>query len=194
MGILAFFTLSPRGSVYLFAQQSQDAGESADATRDSPESEMYFGNSADNAITPAAPSVFVLLQVVVVLALVSGAIYGLVLFLKKHSGINTAPDQYLKVLARVSLNAKTSCAVVSIGDEAYLIGFGDETVSLITKVNDNETVSAMLLDNAKKEIASGGKRQTFSAILAKISASFAKEKNESRVNNLAAVRQRFGKL
>jgi flagellar protein FliO/FliZ len=158
---------------------------------------MFFGTEAPASPAGASgPDIFALLRVVLALALVAGAVYGLVLFLKKKGAGQTKDDPYLKVLSRVSLNTKTSCAVVSIGDEAYLIGVSDENVSLLAKVNDKETIDAMLLENARAEFENGNKKISFRSLLTKLSAVFAKEKHDGLPlkDQIRARRERLGKL
>jgi flagellar protein FliO/FliZ len=103
--------------------------------------------------SPASTSTFfVILRLVLVLALASAAIYGLVFLLKKFSRIREQKDPFLKILAGVSLGANRFIHVVSVGEKAWLVGSTDGGVSLISEIDDKETVDAMLLEDSRRNV------------------------------------------
>lgn len=140
----------------------------------SAEWDSFFAETTAEPSLAAGPSLFALFRVVLTLALVAAGIYGLVFFLKKQNAARTAPDPYLKVLARTPLSPRAAAVILAAGDRAWLVGLTDDQVSLITAIEDKELVDAMLLDAANREIAEKSRRQDFQALLAKLSAGFAK--------------------
>jgi flagellar protein FliO/FliZ len=169
-----------------------------DSVSGAPETGFVFGETAEDADFGAGPSVFALLRIVLILALVATAIYGLVFLLKKQSAVRAVTDPYLKVLARTALTPKTAAVVVSVGDKAWLAGVADEQVSLITEITDKEVVDAMLLDAANREIAAQSRRLDFRALLAKLSGSFARSQPPSgspaATGGIRAQTDRLGRL
>jgi flagellar protein FliO/FliZ len=125
--------------------------------------------SGETLAAPGTPSVFVILRMVLILALAAAAIYGLVFFFKRISGPRDQKNPYLKVLARVPMGAGSSAAVVSVGNKAWLVGVGDNGVSLISEITDQEMVDAMLLDDSRRGNDGGGpKSRSFSALLRRL--------------------------
>ncbi|MDR3301262.1 MAG: flagellar biosynthetic protein FliO [Spirochaetaceae bacterium] len=95
-------------------------------------------------------SIWSVLRILIVLVIVSLAIYGIIYFLKKSKQKEPADNAYLKILAAAPINARTAAAVVSVGSSAWLVGVSDASVSLISPLNDQETVDAMLLDYSER--------------------------------------------
>jgi flagellar protein FliO/FliZ len=109
--------------------------------------------SAENAEGAQQPiggsSFFLILRMLLVLLLAAAGIYGLVYFVKKLSNPKKLEDPYLKVLSSASLGPSRSVHVISLGGKAWLIGSADNSVSLISEIDDKETIDAMLLDNSR---------------------------------------------
>jgi flagellar protein FliO/FliZ len=103
-------------------------------------------------------SVLVMLRMVLVLALVALAIYGVVFFFKRISRSPELRDPNLKVLARAPLGGGAFAAVVSVGSKAWLVGGGDGGVSLIAEIDEAEALETMLLDDARKTAETGNAR------------------------------------
>ncbi|MFP3040194.1 flagellar biosynthetic protein FliO [Treponema primitia] len=118
--------------------------------------------------TPGTPTVFFVLRMVLVLALAAAAIYGLVFFFKRLSRSPEQKNPYLKILARTPMGAGSSVAVVSVGNKAWLVGAGDNGVSLISEITDQEMVDAMLLDDSRKGSDGAPKFLNFSALLRRL--------------------------
>ena len=96
-------------------------------------------------------SVWVVLQMVLVLALVALAIYGIVFFIKRLSRPKQIIDPNLKILASVPLSADTFASVISVGSKAWLVGGGTGAgVSLISEIDEPEALETMLLEDARK--------------------------------------------
>lgn len=114
--------------------------------------------------TSKASGIGALIRVVVVLALVCVAIYGIIYVLKKSTRINASDDPYLKNLALLPLGPSKSIQIISAGSQAFVIGVTDHGISLISELSDKELIDAMILTADKN---SGPGQGSFSSILSK---------------------------
>jgi flagellar protein FliO/FliZ len=135
---------------------------------------LAFG-SPDAAAIPAASgvSVFGIFRVILTLAVIAAAIYGLVYFLKfrRASREKEGQDPFLKILASVPLGASRGVHVISVGPQAWLVGSAESGVNLISEISDKDTINAMLLEDSKRLAApavAGAALLDFRAILGKL--------------------------
>jgi len=144
----------------------------------------FPGGNAETAMPAPGVSVFSIFRVLLTLAVVAAAIYGLVYFLKfrRASRAGAEQDPFLKILASAPLVADRSVHVISVGPQAWLVGSAGSGVNLISEIQDKDTINAMLLEDSKR-IASGeptggaaGPLLDFKAILGKLGIS---TKNEN---------------
>ena len=147
---------------------------------------LTFGGP-DAAATPAASgvSVFAIFRVLLTLAVVAAAIYGLVYFLKfrRNSRAGAEQDPFLKILASAPLVANRSVHVISVGPQAWLVGSAETGVNLISEIQDKDTINAMLLEDSKRiatPAVAGSALLDFKAILGKLGIS-AKPENSGPV-------------
>lgn len=102
------------------------------------------------------------IRMVVVLALVLGAIYLVLRFMKRLSRPSIGDEASIKVLATTSLGTGRSLHVVCIGSKAYLVGAAESSVSLISEIDDKEFVDALAL---KASTMPQGQGQAFGEML-----------------------------
>jgi flagellar biosynthetic protein FliO len=190
----------------LFPQEAAPVVDETDAAATgttSPETAFVFsetgaeGETDENAGFGAGQSIFALLRVLLVLALVAAAIYGLVFFLRKRNTGQTQTDPYLKILARTPITPKAAAVIIAVGGKAWLTGITDERISLITEITDKEIIDTMLLDAAARETATRSQRFDFRALLAKWQGSAASPQNDSEPGVSGGFRahaERLGKL
>ena len=98
-------------------------------------------------------SFFLLLRMILVLAIVIVLIYGVLLFLKKTNATEKNDDMFLRQVASVNVAPGKSVQVVTLTDKfAFLVGVSDNSVNLISRIDDTELVQAMNLysDSQKK--------------------------------------------
>lgn len=107
------------------------------------------GGTDDLSSVPGV-SVFSILRMVLTLAAVALAIYGVVYLLKRISRPRVADDPFLKTLASVPLGVNRSIHVVSVGSKAWLVGSAENGVNLIGEIDDQAILDAMLLEDSKK--------------------------------------------
>jgi len=114
---------------------------------------LVFG-SPDAVTIPATPgvSIFGIFRVILTLAVLAAAIYGLIYFLKfrRASREKEGQDPFLKILASVPLGASRGVHVISVGPQAWLVGSAESGVNLISEISDKDTINAMLLEDSKR--------------------------------------------
>lgn len=102
--------------------------------------------------TTSGSSFFLVVRMIFVLAVVIALIYGVLLFLKKTNATEKNDDMFLRQVASVNVAPGKSVQVVTLTDKhAFLIGVSDNSVNLISKIDDVELVQAMNLYADRKE-------------------------------------------
>jgi flagellar protein FliO/FliZ len=149
-----------------------------DPIRTAEESLMLGRGDAVTAMPASGVSVFGIFRILLTLAVVAAAIYGLVYFLKfrRASRDKVEPDPFLKVLASAPLAVNRGIHVVSVGQQAWLVGSAENGVNLISEISDKDTINAMLLEDSQRiasgaptgGAAGGGAMLDFKAILGKL--------------------------
>jgi len=104
----------------------------------------------DNA-TASPSSLGAIVRTVLALILVAAAIYGVVFLLKKIARPPSTKDQFLKVLSSAHLGSNRFVHVVALGGKAWLVGASDGGVRLISELEDQETVDALLLEDSRRQ-------------------------------------------
>ncbi|MDR3333801.1 MAG: flagellar biosynthetic protein FliO [Treponema sp.] len=165
------------------------------------QSEGLPGREGERAIVLGEPaavplqggaSVFSILRMILVLALVAVAIYGIVFFLKRISRPPEQKNPHLKVLARVHVGAGAFAAVVAVGSKAWLVGASEGGVSLISELGDQETIDAMLLDESRKNAEMGtAKLFDFSQMLRRLGGGAVPDTQGIKAENVRKRRERL---
>jgi flagellar protein FliO/FliZ len=134
------------------------------------EQAIVFGDDATGT-TVAAPttSAFGVFKLVLTLALVALAIYGVAFLFKKAArGGRASSDPFLKVLASAHVGVNRGVHVVSLGSQAWLVGSAEHGVNLIGEITDKETVDAMLLEDSRRSAEMPGRLPDFKSMLRKL--------------------------
>jgi flagellar protein FliO/FliZ len=138
------------------AVETQNPVETPDPIKINEQSLVIGG--ADTAAIPASSgvSIFSIFRVLLTLAVVAAAIYGLVYFLKFRRGSRAGSEQdpFLKILSSAPLGASRGVHVVSVGQQAWLVGSAETGVNLISEISDKDIINAMLLEDSKRMAAS----------------------------------------
>jgi flagellar protein FliO/FliZ len=145
-------------SLSLYAQKSnadESTGGAVTAVTDETAILLDAGTAGIPGVKPAkAPSsIWILLRVVIVLAIVCAAIYGVVWLLKKTTVVNAANDPYLKSVSSITVAPNKTIQVVTIGGKGYLVGVSDQSINLIDEIEDRELIDAMNLEADRKASA-----------------------------------------
>jgi flagellar protein FliO/FliZ len=125
---------------------------------------------------------------VLVLVLVVGIIYLVMFFLRRVSRPQAAQNPHLKILASTHLGNGRFVHVVSLGNQAWLVGAGEGGISRIADVNDKEILDTMLLDASRKSAEEMNPLSGFRSLLERFSVSGNKE---NRLLNIKKRRERF---
>jgi flagellar protein FliO/FliZ len=151
------------------------ADTSADAVRppsprEEAERSIIIGDPVSGEIPPGeapgrAASVGLILRMLVVLVVVALAVYGVVFFMKKVSRPPAGTDPNLKVLSTAGLGTNRFVHVVSVGDKAWLIGSAETGVNLISEITDQSAISAMLMEQSRRNSGGQGRLPDFKSLL-----------------------------
>ncbi|MBQ5470424.1 MAG: flagellar biosynthetic protein FliO [Treponema sp.] len=140
-------------SFFIFAQKSENPNnqpqvqESVSNSTDELNSSLFdqWDNEQQQKKSSGAATFWLFIRMIIVLALVIACIYGVMWFLKKQNKIENNDDQFLRQVAKISIGTNKSVQVVTLIDKAYLIGVSDNSVNLISEIDDKELINAMNL-------------------------------------------------
>jgi len=134
------------------AIETTDPIETPDPNRAAQESLIFGSPDAGPAVPASGVSILGIFRVLLTLAVVAAAIYGLVYFLKfrRASREKEGQDPFLKILASAPLGANRGVHVISVGSQAWLVGSTENGVNLISEISDKDTINAMLLEDSKR--------------------------------------------
>ena len=170
-------------SVSVFAQDEQEyifppsieEGLETDPAAPEPdprsaEQGMTLGEDVPGIGAPvASTSGWAVFRVILTLAVVAVAIYGLVYFIKRASRGRVTQDPFLKVLASMPLGTTRSVHVISVGLRAWLVGTAENGVNVISEIDDKEILDEMFLEESRKSAeAASGRLMDFKALLRKM--------------------------
>lgn len=130
------------------------------------ESTLVLTEAPVQEIEAPATSIFpYVVRMIIVLALVIAAIYGLYALLKRSSRPRNEEDAYIKVLASSPLAVGKMLQVVSVGDRAWLLAVSDAAISVVSEIEDKDLLDALALRAAA---APGTVREDFVASLRRL--------------------------
>lgn len=122
--------------------------------------------AANQAAQAAGPNTFAyFLRMVLVLALVVGAMYLIFTVMRRLAKPKDSGDSPIRLLGSKALGAGKSVHLLGLGSKAWLVGASEHSISLIAEVDDKELLDGIELESAtgKPAIATD-----FSAILASL--------------------------
>jgi len=181
-------------SILLFANTfafSQDNTVNSSFENDT----SYFAETttetvATEASTYKAPSTAgMIIKMVVVLALVVAALYGIMRFFKHKNNNVQSDDDFMRRVSSLSFAPGKSVEIVTLVDRAFMLGVTDSNINLIAEITDKEMISAMNLNFDKKQNTK--KPMNFSDVLEMFMPNSSKNKKtiytrtEQAVENLA---------
>ncbi|MGD9938425.1 MAG: FliO/MopB family protein [Clostridia bacterium] len=110
------------------------------------ETTLVLAEAPDEEIQAPSTSLFpYILRMIVVLAFVIAAIYGLYALIKRSSRPRNEEDSYIKVLASSPLSAGKTLHIVAVGERAWLLASADAAVSVVSEIADRELIDALTL-------------------------------------------------
>lgn len=106
-------------------------------------------NSDTNFKQPSTVWTFV--KMIFFLALVCGAIYGVMWFFKKKVINSKSEDEFLRRVSSLNLAPGKSVEIITLLDNAYILGVTDGQINIIDKIEDKELIQAMNLNFDKNQ-------------------------------------------
>ncbi len=141
LNVLPFHT-----SVGLWAQSVEDSSGILSETDESKLPLVTEDGSYNVSGVQTVNSTGVFVRMLLVLAFIIALIYILFRVLKKKPEVQSAEkDPFLRKVASINVAPGKSVQVVSLVDRAYIIGVGEDSISLIAQVEDKELINAMNL-------------------------------------------------
>ena len=107
------------------------------------------GNS--QAAYKAPSTAKMIIKMIVVLALVIAALYGVMLFFKKKNNPVQSEDDFLRRVSSLNLSPGKSIEIVTLVDRGFILGVTDSNINLIAEIDDKEMISALNLNFDKKQ-------------------------------------------
>lgn len=135
-------------SLGVYAQGTANGGTAPQPapTTTTDESQLPIGDADGTAARSATVEAWpYFLRMVIVLALVAAAIYGVVWVMRSFSKPKTADDPYLRVLASTQLGPGRWLYIVSAGNRAFLVGATDGGIAALGELDDKELVDTLRL-------------------------------------------------
>ena len=104
---------------------------------------------------PASSPTFALMmvQMIGMLILISVLLYLSLFFFRKINAKfkNRSDNTRLKIHENIYFSTKVGVSVVSFGKKVYLVGFSNNSVNLIDKIDDNDIVEELTINKPKEK-------------------------------------------
>lgn len=150
--------------IFLFASMScfTQAADISESTKiinnyensDIDESSILLSSSDESTVGKSSSfsTFWLFLRMILVLAIVIICIYAVVWFMKKSVKTENDEDEpFLRKVSSVSLAPGKSVQIVTLVDKGFVVGVSEDSVSLISEINDKELIDAMNLYSDKKK-------------------------------------------
>jgi len=156
-------------STALFAQDEAPETPAEDRITTAERALPLGDDAAGTAIAPPPASALSILRILLTLAVVAAAIYGLVFLVKRFARGGMSRDPFLKILASAPLGTNRSAHIISVGSQAWLVGAAENGVNLISEIGDKDILDALILEDSRRSAdnggAAGGRFPDFKALL-----------------------------
>ncbi len=148
--------------------QSGETGDSADAATSEgepvDERSLTFGDDAeDNEDSAGAQpgsinsfGVWDFVRMIIVLGIVIAIIYVVFYLLKRASGGRFENSPMIRVLGSHGLPANKALHLVEVGRQVFLIGVGDDSITLVSEISDQESLDELRLKASTTATERGG--------------------------------------
>ena len=123
----------------------------------------YWSVSAPENQSRAPSSFGLFLRMVISLLIVIALVYFVVKIFRKNSGFADSDDSFLRKVAQISIGAGKSVQIVTLLENAYLIGVTDNNINLLAEIKDKELVDSLNLIADKNQNVS--KPKSFADVL-----------------------------
>lgn len=138
----------------LSAQDVSEGAETQTTTETVDETTLIINTGelpdvADPNVNVSAIGVSDLIRTILVLLLVIGAIYLVLLILKKFSSSGIDGSSLINVVGSKGLMKDSAVHLLEVGNQVFLVGSGNSSVNLISEITDQETIDNIRLNLSK---------------------------------------------
>ncbi|MBQ0004194.1 MAG: flagellar biosynthetic protein FliO [Treponema sp.] len=150
---------------------------------ENPEKQFVISDTQNVTNSRKTNGVWVFIRMILVLAVVIAAIYFVMNFMKKSvNGEPDTDDVYLRKVAQVTLSPGKTVQVITLLDKGYIVGVSENSVNLISEIDDKELISAMNLSSDKQRETK--KARNFAEVLEMFMPSRSSHETEATKANL----------
>lgn len=177
----------------IFSQTIDNASVEDSITLTTDDSEIeddYFSSSNEsNNLNLKQPSTaWTFIKMILFLILVIAAIYAVMWFFKKKVNNNKSDDNFLRRVSSLNIGPGKSVEIVTLLDNAYILGVTDSNINVIDQIEDKELIEALNLNFDKNQNVK--KPMNFADVLDIFMPNGPRNKNifedeERKVNNLS---------
>lgn len=106
--------------------------------------QLNFNNQNQNQIRTSS-GVWIFIRMILVLALIIFLIWFIFKMIKKSASGKSDEDPFLRKVASITLSPGKSVQIVTLIDKAFVLGVSDNSVNLISDINDVQLINALNL-------------------------------------------------
>jgi flagellar protein FliO/FliZ len=122
-------------------------------------------DAADSEERLTAFTAWDFIRMVLILGAVIGVIYFIFYLLKRSGRTQYQDNQLFRVLSSMPINGSRSLHLIEVGEQYFLVGSAENSVSLISEIQDKETIDGIRL---KLSNMSTEEKSSFKDILSNI--------------------------
>ena len=108
-------------------------------------------DSATTSTYKAPSTAGMIIKMIVVLALVVAALYGIMRFFKHKNNAVQSDDDFMRRVSTLNFAPGKSVEIVTLVDRCFMLGVTDSNINLIAEITDKEMISALNLNFDKKQ-------------------------------------------
>lgn len=153
--VLVMFVTIPS---FIYSQESNSEATSdsvtteLNSTQEIPDDTFIDTSSNTNETQFKSPSmVWYFVRMIIVLICIVAACYAIMLFFKKKNNVSKSEDDYLRKVSTLTLSPGKTIEIVTLLDQAYILGVTDSGINLIDEIKDKELISALNLNFDNKQ-------------------------------------------
>jgi len=133
-------------------QSTQTSSRGFDISQDPSTIQLGNNSSAVNPRTQETPSTaWLLIKMIFALAVVAGIAYLVIRMLKKNMKTANDSDPFLRKVSSIALGQGKSVQIVTIQENAYVLGVTDSNITLLGTLDDKQLINAMNVYNDRNE-------------------------------------------
>ena len=178
----------------LFSQDNNDSLNVENSISVSEDSTLlqddYFSsnNETSNLNLKQPSTAWTFIKMILFLCLVVAAIYAVMWFFKKKVNNTKSDDNFLRRVSSLNIGPGKSVEIVTLLDNAYILGVTDSNINVIDQIEDKELIEALNLNFDKNQNVK--KPMNFADVLDIFMPNGPRSKNiyedeERKVNNLS---------